>query len=141
MLREKAKAEADGVQLLVGALGGDPTHTLGLRMISSGQLPQMAASHAEMLGKANLYLMAPNGSDALASLSKLAPSVDLLQRHGFDLPGWLLPRKPTDGAANTPAPEAAEITPKYSSMTEAAYAGMRAGMEDRASRASGGFAK
>ncbi len=53
VLREKARAEADGVGLLVTALGGDPQHTLGLRMIASGQLPAIAKSHTEMLSKAS----------------------------------------------------------------------------------------
>ncbi len=52
-MREKAKAEADGVGLLVTAFGGDPQHTIGLRMIASGQLPAIAKSHTEMLSKAS----------------------------------------------------------------------------------------
>lgn len=89
VILSKAQAEARGVQLLVDAMGGNSQHVLGMRLIASEQLPKMAGAQANMLSKANMYFTGA-GTSHVDTLASLSPSLDILRRHGYDLPAWLL---------------------------------------------------
>lgn len=94
----RLQAEAEGAQRLVAALGGDPASALKARLIESKQLPEIAQAQSEALSKANLYFLDGKANNISGLLASVTPSIDLLHKHGFTLPGWMAGSHPRSDA-------------------------------------------